>query len=279
MERLAHAFNSFITRAFDLLFLALMVTGPFWALMIFSMAAGLIMLWIFGKVSNQERIGELKTKIQANLIGVRLFQNSVSVFLKLQGRILRDTLVYMKYSVKPMLVMIIPFFIILIQLHGRYGIRPLDVDQAALVKVQVADPGLLDGSVEVNLEGSEGVHVETPAVRIPSLREVAWRVRPDREGEHLLIVRVGTETVEKRLVVGKAKMLLSSARTGTGFLNAILHPGERPLGGGGAVEMVSIAYPAPDLRVLGWGVNWLAAFLVVSIAFGYLLKGYFGIHV
>jgi len=279
MTQLAHLFNALVTGIFNFLFLLLGAAGPFWSLMIFSVAAGIVMLWVFGKVSNQQRIGELKAKIQANLIGVRLFRNSVSVFLKLQGRILRDTLVYMKYSVKPMLVMILPFFVILIQLHGRYGIRPLAVDEAALVKVQVADTVLLDGSVEVALEGSQGVRIETPAVRIPSLREVAWRVRPDREGEHRLMVHVGTETVEKSLVAGNTKKLLSSARSGTGFFGAILHPGERPLDHNGAVESVSIVYPAPDLRFLGWGVNWLAGFLVVSIAFGYLLKGYFGVHV
>ena len=49
---------------------------------------------------------------------------------------------------------------------------------------------------------ADGVAVEAPGLRIESLGEVAWRIRPDRAGKHLLTVRAGGETVQKDLIVG-----------------------------------------------------------------------------
>jgi len=119
MTNLVYALNRVLTAGFDLLFRPLGLLSPLLSLTLFSAATGLLMVWVFGRVSNQEKIRTVKDRIQANLIAVRLFQNSVGVFFRIQGRIFLSTLLYMGLSLKPMLVMIVPVLLVLIQLQGR----------------------------------------------------------------------------------------------------------------------------------------------------------------
>jgi uncharacterized membrane protein (DUF106 family) len=279
MTGLIQGLNRVLTGAFDLLFRPLSLLGPALSLFLFSAATGLLMVWIFGRVSDQEKIRRTKDRIQGNLIAVRLFQNSAGVFLRTQGRLFLDTLAYMGLSLKPMLVMIVPVLLILVQLNGRYGIRPLEVGESALVEVTVGGSGTLEGDTPARLEAGAGVIVETPPVRIPSEGEIVWRVRAASEGRHVLTVQVGDRQVTKLLVAGGEPRLLTAARTDGGIVGMLLNPGEPPLDPSAGLESVRVAYPADSISLLGWNVHWLALFFLLSIAVGYLLKGVLGVEV
>ena len=279
MTGLVQGMNRVLTGAFDLLFRPLSLLGPALSLFLFSAATGLLMVWIFGRVSDQEKIRRTKDRIQGNLIAVRLFQNSAGVFLRTQGRLFVDTLVYMGLSLKPMLVMIVPVLLVLIQLQGRYAVRPLEAGEAAVVKVRVQSGDLLADPAGIGLESRGGVVVETPPVRIPSEREVLWRVRAGAPGRHTLTVHVGEHPVEKDLVVGGTTRLLSARRTGEGVIDLLLNPGDPPLDPSLPVESVSVGYPQPEITFLGWKIHWLVWFFIISIAVGYLLKGVLGVEV
>ena len=120
----------------------------------------------------------------------------------------------------------------------------------------------------VTLEVGDGVKVETLGVRIPPTREVAWRVRPESSGEHVVVVRVGEDSVETHLVAGDDWGAVPQRRTGQGMWDTLLYPGEPP-----------IPRTHPDLRVFGLAVNWLVAFFVLSLAFGFAFKGMLGVEV
>jgi uncharacterized membrane protein (DUF106 family) len=278
MTGAVQTFNRLFTGGFDLLFLPLSPLDPFLSLTVFSVLTGLLMVWIFGRVSNQKKIRRIKDRIQANLIAVRLFQNSITVFFRIQGRIFLNTLTYMGLSLKPMIVMIVPVLLILIQLHGRYAARPLEVGEIAVVTVEVAGPELLSRPGGVRLEAGEGIVVEAGPVRIPSRREVVWRVRATEDGEHALEVLAGDDRIVKGIVTGKAAGFISERRTGAGLLDMLLHPGEAPLDPSAPVTSVSIGYPQGEITFLGWNIHWLIWFFVLSIVSGYLLKGLLGVE-
>ena len=154
-----------------------------------SLVSGVVMVWIFGKFSEQDTIKQLRERIRGNLIAVRLFQSDIGVVLQLQRRIFGDTFSYMRYALVPMAVLLVPVLLIMTQLNLRFAARPLEPGESAVVKAYVRDAGLLD--TEVSLEVSDGMTVETPAVRIPAAREVAWRVRAQTQGGHRMKVRIG----------------------------------------------------------------------------------------
>ena len=177
MTAIVRIFNALLTGLFDVLFMPFRSLGPIWPLLAVSFVTGILMLWIFGKTSKQELIHEIRNKIKGNLIGVRLFGDDIRMLFRLQGRILGGTLVYIRYAFVPMLVMLIPVLAILAQLSLRFDVGPLEPGEQALVKVKLRDASAM--RTPVSLEVPAGIVVETPAVRIESLNEVAWRIRAE----------------------------------------------------------------------------------------------------
>lgn len=279
MNTVIHGVNQVCTFLFSLMYYPFQALPPFWSLTVISLITGILMLWIFGKISNQDAIKKIKSKIGANLIAVRLFKEDLWVFFLIQGRILRDTLVYMKYSLMPMLVMLVPVVLIIIQLHQHYAYRPLAVGEQTLIKVKVIDDDPLKCPDAAAIEPSTGFTVETQGIRIPSEREITWRIRAEENGRHLIQVKIGDRTATKELRVGNEPGLVNSLRTGTDVLALLLYPGEAPIDPSTGIQSIEIVYPPQKIAVLGWEINWLVQFFIMSILFGYALKGVFGVQV
>ena len=198
--------------------------------------------------------------------------------MRLQRRILGDTMHYMKYALVPMIVLLVPVLLIMTQLNMRFAVRPLEPGEAVLVKAFVRDAALLEEKVV--LETTDGVSVETAGVWIPSTREVAWRVRVESASEHEMTVRVGNETLESRLIAGDRWGPIPQRRTGRGVWETLLYPGEAPIPRAHPVEAVEIGYyPSLELGVLGWNVHWLVAIFILSMAFGFAFKGVLGMEI
>ena len=299
MITLVHYLNSSSTRLFDILLWPVHALDPVWGMLLVSLLAGALMLWIFGLTSNQKAIARIKDRIAGNLIGVQLFQHDLGVLMRLQGRILLDTLVYMKHSLVPLLVMLLPVLLILAQLNLRYGVRPLEVGEKALVKIKVRDAAMIQRGLR--LESGEGIVVETPGVRIPSEREVCWRIRAEKPGAYVLDVRTGAADsrtsdaatsashaapaasgdlpaasgnllVRKTIEVGRGGRPVAYRRTGTGSLDLLLYPGEPPIPAATGMESVEIIYPEARLEFFGLRIHWLVAFCILSIVFGFAFK-------
>ena len=265
-----------LTPLFDLLCWPVLGLPPIWAMAFVSLISGVAMVWIFGKVSDQATIKALRDQIRGNLIGVRLFQSDIGVVLKLQARIFGDTFRYMKLALVPLVVLLVPVLLIMTQLNLRFAVRPLAPGEATVVKALIRDAEVL--AKTASLEADAGVTIETPAVRMRTAGEVAWRVRARAPGEHRLVVRVGDESIETRLIAGTSWGAVPPLRTGRGAVDLLLYPGEPPIAGDHVIEAVEIGYPGLDIRVLGLTVDWLVAFFILSMAFGYAFKGVLGVE-
>ncbi len=269
--------NRLLTPVFDLMCWPFRALPAMWAMVAISLLSGIAMVWIFGKVSDQETIKDLREQIRGNLIGVRLFQSDIGVVLRLQRRIFGDTFRYMKLALVPMIVLLVPVLLIMTQLNLRFAVRPVELGEAILVKAFMRNASVLDD--DVTLETANGVTVESAGVRIPATREVAWRVRADAPGAHEMVVHVGEEALAMRLVAGDQWGAVPQRRTGRGVWDTLLYPGEAPILATHTVEALEIAYPTLELRVLGWTIHWLVAFFVLSLAFGFVFKGALGVEI
>lgn len=274
-----HGLNWALTNGFELLYRPLRLLGPFGSLVLISLLTGVFMVWVFGKVSDQAGIERVRNRIRGNLIGVRLFQNDIGVFLRIQGVILMDTLRYMRYSLKPMLILMVPLVLIIVQLHLQYGSRPLGEGERALVKVRFSEGAVPADPSKVSLEAGKGATVETPGVWIPSEREMAWRIRGDAAGRYALEVRNGAAAVKKELRVGPGWGSVSSLRSGPDWVDLLLYPKEAPISQASGIDSVEIGYPPLKISLFDWNVNWLVGFFILSIVFGFALKGFLGVEV
>jgi len=274
---LARAINLVMTRLLDLVVWPFKTLDPIWALLVVSLLAGVLMLWLFGKTSNQERIRTVRDWIRGNMMAIRLYGDDLGVLFKLQARILRATLTYMRLALVPMLVLIVPTLLILIQLNLRFASSPLVPGESTVVKVTLRDGSATSAPVE--LEVPDGVTIETEAVRIESLGQLAWRIRGETSGRHTLLVKTGEETLEKELVVGRRWGAVSEKRTGEGFLDSLLYPGEPPIGSESPIRAVEVQYSALPLAIFGFELHWLLVFFIASIAFGFAFKRALGVEI
>ncbi len=270
--------NRLINAISDVIFLPFQGFDPWVAMVVISAVTGVIMLMIFKRTSNQRAIRRIKDRIKGHILEALLFKDDFLITLRTQGSLFLCAFKYMGYSFAPMAVMLIPVVLILVQLEQRYGHRALQVGEAAVVSVSLRE-GMGHRVNEVTLHNDPGIVHETPSVRISSLGQVHWRVHAEEEGLILLQFEANGVTIEKNLTVGKGLHRCSAIKFRTGFWNRLLYPSEPPLPRDGIIESIEVAYPGQSLLFLGWDVHWLVAFFILSIVFGFALKGTLGVEV
>lgn len=274
-----NAVNAGLSGLFDLLLSPLRSLNPWIPMAVVSLLTGFLMLFIYRKVSNQDGIARVKNRIKAHLLELRLFKNDLGVSLRAQGRILAANLKYIGYAFKPLLVMIVPVMLILIQLNDWFGSRPLAVGESALVKARLAE-GFSPIETDLRLEAPGGLVLEAGPLRIEEDREVDWRIRAEAPGVHELVLRWGAGSAVKKVVAGDARLArISTARVRSDVWREISHPGERSLPGDGPLTTVEVRYPERRLDLFGTGVHWLVAYFVLSLVLGFAFKGLFKVTI
>lgn len=272
MLDLIHILNRLTTAGFDLLWWPLRSLPPFWSMTAVSCVAGVAMLWLFGKVSNQAAIKSARSQIQANLLAVRLFQDDLGVFFRIQARIFTHLGRYILHSLLPMLILFVPVLFLLAQLNLRYASRPFKPGETGLLEVTVK-PNTPLGSIA--LQPDSGIAVEAGPVRVGEKHTVSWRIRAQEPGRHSVRVTLGTEkeTLEHVVLVGPAIAATPSLRTRLSAVDLLLYPGAAPIPDSASIEELRVQYPEQQIKFLGMQISWVVLFLVASLLFGFACKG------
>jgi uncharacterized membrane protein (DUF106 family) len=249
---------------------------PQWlSLFVISVAAGIGLLWVFQKTSDQAAIRRTKKKLQAHLLEIRLYADDPAVIWQAQKNLLAANARYFALMLRPAVVVTLPMVVLLVLLDGYYGKQPLPVGRPAILTAQLRTDAAVAGPLR--LEAPPQIEVETPAVRAMGERQVSWRIRPiGAVAGELRLVADGV-TVTKSVAAGDGPRFVSSRRVRS--LPALLiHPGETPLPAAG-VEWVEVESPSAGVRMFGFETHWLVWFIVISMAAAFLLKGKFRVTV
>jgi hypothetical protein len=260
----------FINLIFNTIFYPLKYISPSWGLVIASLLTGVVMLIIFRYTSNQNKIKWAKDKIKGYILEIRLYRDSSKVIIRAIGRILFYNAFYMRYALVPLLFVIIPVVLILINLNFRYNYIGLSPQESALVKVRLTKAVT---SPEVILEASKDIEIETPALHIPILNEIDWRIKVLDEGNHVLKLVVGDRVETKKIVVGTEPILIAPVRVSHSAWGVLMNPTEPPLPKYSLLESIEVTYPKRVNRLLGIRMHWLVIFFVLSLIFAFALKG------
>jgi uncharacterized membrane protein (DUF106 family) len=272
-------FHSLFGKVFDLIFAPFRSMSPWVGMVLISLITGILMLLVFKWTSHQKGIRRIKDRIKAHLLELRLFKDNLGISMRAQGKILQCNLKYIAYSAKPMLVMIIPLILILIQLNFWFGYQSLAPHEHAILKVKL-EKNIRPIEADVRLIPPSEIIVETPPLRISEKREINWRISVREKGIHRLRIIVGGQELEKHIAAGQRPLSrLSPFKIKRGFLREILYPGEIPLQRDIPVESIEIAYPTQGMNLFGWKIHWLIVYFVLSILFGFALKRVFRVEV
>lgn len=258
--------NAALRPIFDLLQAPLRGLPPWAGILIWSIPIGVLALWVFKKTSNQRRIAEVKRKIHACLFEIRLFNDDMAAIVRAQGEILRHVAHYQALALKPMIFILPPLVLIMVQLHAFYGFRGFAPGEHALVRaVLAADAGERSDPARppVALELPAGLRLDGDAVWAPALGETLWQVVVEEAGDYQLSFRVGDEVVLKTLSVTDSVVRLSPTRPGSAFLDQLEWPSEDPLPRSSGLSEISVAYPDGSVAFAGWDFEWRYAWMVV----------------
>jgi len=266
-------FNSALSSLFDLLLAPFQSLHPFWPILICSLITAILFLLIFRYTSNQKVIKETKNRIRAHLLEIRIYKDNFGVLFTAQKRILLNSLKYLKYALKPMLFMIVPVAIILIQLEGWFGYKPLKTGESAIITLKLTED-TNNNLKHIDIKSDKGISVETPPLRLPKEMEINWRVRANEAGEHNLIFDISGDKSRKSVIVSNGELRRVSRVATSSLWGSFLNPGEEPLQNS-LVKQIEVDYPSRPILIFGWEFHWLLVFFVLTMIFGFALKGLF----
>ena len=106
----------------------------------------------------------------------------------------------------------------------------------------------------------------------PALREAAWRITADRDGDYVLNVGLGRARFTKAILVSPLIGRRSPMRSAAGISDQVFYPAEPPLPADSPVSSIAVTYPDGYVQIGGWKVRWPTPFLLVSVFVVVLLR-------
>lgn len=245
-------------------------------LLLLSIVTGLVMIVLFGYLSDQKAVRVAKDQLRAQLLAVRLFQDQPQVVVRAYGRILTGTGRYLRVSFKPLAVIILPMIALLIYCDRYLGSLPFQTNQPILLKARLDKPEILDN---ISLRLPAGLAESAPAVHIADAGEVDWRLVASAEGNYEVNVLAEGQELGKQVVVSNNLTHLSECRLRDHFWQRLLNCAEPALPANSPVGLLAVNYPARDIDLGPWATNWLVVFFIVSLAAALLFKFILGIEI
>jgi hypothetical protein len=274
------SFNSVVTTLFSTILQPLQGVAPVWGLLTISLLAGVLLVVIYGEISNQAALKRVKKGIAAGIYESVLFRHDLRTSLRAQLAMLFGGARYFALAVPPLIVLLIPSLVILAQLNLRYGARSLQPGEEAIVSIVLKNE---DALFATELIPNNNLLRVTPPLRDLDARSVSWRVdavgvsTQDRPATLALVVN-GVR-VDQPIFTGLQPVTLPTSKHSASWWQ-FLYPGASvPQELRSEVRDITVGYPELVLRVAGIEVNWLLLFAAVSILSGLVVSRAIGIEV
>ncbi|MBW8035370.1 MAG: hypothetical protein FVQ79_07015 [Planctomycetes bacterium] len=246
----------------------MMEATPGWlSNLIFSGVFGVVALVAFKYTSNQKAIGKVRDNIKAQLLAIKLFKDSMAVTLKAQGRLFAGSLLLLLHSLRPMLVMIIPFSLVLAQLGLWYQARPLMPGEQTIITIKV-DAEVIN---DVKLQSLPGAKITAGPITAMDKNEINWQIEATDTGKHEITFLVDSQTFTKEMIVGEGLVRLNPVRPGAQLSQMLIYPDEKPFSADAPVKCISLDYPDRISKTCGtdW---WIGYFFVISMIVALIFK-------
>jgi len=252
------------------------VNLPLLIVVLVSVVTGLVMVGVFGYTSDQKAIRLAKDKLKAHLLAVRLFQDQLPVVLRSYGRILRGTVTYLRLAFRPLLFVVIPITLLIVQLDHYVGLVPFRGGEAFLITTQMSNANSLD---EVSLQLPPEIVITAPPVHVPASSQVVWRVVAAKDGRYDIGIGISGQTFSKRIAVSPGVARLSPVRLRGHFWERLFVSAEPALPEGSPLESIAVNYSDRSMRFAWLDWNWMWLFFVLSLIAGFLFKEILGVEI
>jgi hypothetical protein len=258
------------------LFKVFLLTNPLALVVALSLVIGLAMVVLFGYTSNQKAIKAAKDQLKAHLLAVRLFRDQLPVVAGSYAKILRGTGRYLRLAFMPLLYVIVPITLLIVQLDRSLGSTGIPTGAPFLLTVRASNADAMNA---LSLDLPKEIEMTASAVHVPAENEVVWRLAAQKDGEYEIKVVAGAEKAPKTLRVSSQLTRVSPERLRGHFWERMFMSGEPALPENGTIAAISIDYPDRNIEIAGYEMNWIWLFFIFSMAAGYLFKELLGIQI
>jgi len=252
-----------------------LLTSPLAIVVVVSLVVGLLMVVLFGYTSDQKAIGIAKDQLKAHLLAVRLYRDQIPVVMGSYGKILRGTGRYLELAFKPLLYVIVPITLLMVQMDRYLGATPLAPDVPFLLSVHTGSNALSDVTLDLPPE----ITMTAPPVHVPSTNEIIWRLAGSKEGKYEVKIAAAGQAAAKAVCVGSDLPRISTIRLRGHFWERMFSSAEPALPENSPIESISINYPDRNIEVAGYGMNWIWLFFILSMIAGFIFKEILGIKI
>ncbi len=267
--------NLVLNTLFDVFLYPLGWLPPLWGLIFVSAVSGILMVMIFGKISDQEGIAVLRKRMTGEVLGILLNAGTPATVISFAARLIADNTRYLVMILKPMVVMAVPFMLLWGQLDARYGSAGLPGNQPVTITFQYAEepPPTEENDFSVRNGG-----LIPPVMTVDTLKQVSFRIfSHGSRGVEIL-------ANDLRIPVGSIHewngSLVSRGFDTSPSLLSPFHPTVTVLDAGTETpDSGWYSFPDVDYRVMGWRWSWAAVFLVFSMAAAVVATGVLKIKV
>jgi len=262
--------NNGITRFFDLL-LAPVSAWPALAMVLVSVVSAVWALLLFKAVTPQAKLTAVRDRLFGHIYEMGLYQEHLRVVARIQWALARANLRYLSLTLPALFVLTVPMLLTLAQLDGRFAHRPLAVGEETVFTVTMATDAVTDLD-RIELTVTPGLRLKAGPVRDRVNGSLAWRILVDAAGEQELVVHEsGRELVRRAVPIGD-KLVTVGEKSDSNWLHALLFPGAPVLSGSGPVVATTLSLPARTTTYLGLRLDWLVAFMIISLLAGLAIK-------
>jgi uncharacterized membrane protein (DUF106 family) len=252
------------------------LTSPLAIVVVVSLVVGLLMVVLFGYTSDQKAIGIAKDQLKAHLLAVRLYRDQIPVVMGSYGKILRGTGRYLKLAFKPLLYVIIPITLLMVQIDRYLGATPIPSNAPFLLTVHTTGGDALN---DATLDLPPEISMTAPPVHVPSTNEIVWRLVGSKEGKYEMKIAAAGQAAAKVVCVGSGLARISTVRLRGHFWERMFSSAEPALPENSSIESISINYPDRNIEIAGYGMNWIWLFFVLSMVAGFIFKEVLGIKI
>jgi uncharacterized membrane protein (DUF106 family) len=253
-----------------------LLTSPLAIVIVVSVVVGLVMVVLFGYTSDQKAIGVAKDQLKAHLLAVRLYRDQIPVVMGSYGKILRGTGRYLKLAFKPLLYVIVPITLLMVQIDRYLGQTPIPANAPFLLTVHTTGSDALSN---VTLDLPSEITMTAPPVHVAAENEIVWRLAGSKDGRYEVKIAAAGQSVEKAVCVGNDLPRISTVRLRGHFWERMFSSAEPALPENSAIESISINYPDRNIDVAGYGMNWIWLFFILSMVAGVIFKELLGIQI
>jgi hypothetical protein len=182
---------------------------------------------------------------------------------------------YLRLAFMPLLYVIIPITLLMVQLDRYLGSMPAQTSQPFLISVKTS-PDVLN---DVKLQLPDGLATSALPVHIPADGQVVWRVVAAKNGTYNVDIEAGGQSFSKQVVVSPDVERLSAVRLRDHLLDRWLSSGESKLPENGPIESIDVSYAPRDINFAWIDWNWIVLFFVLSMIAGFAFKEILGIEI